>query len=67
MHDLQINHLRLLLIMARIASLIIFPIWALYDLISVLKYIESVSFSDLITVFLNGQVLLICTGLEIVA
>ena len=48
MHDLQINHLRLLLIMARIASLIIFPIWALYDLISVLKYIESVSLSDLI-------------------
>ena len=43
MRDLCLNHLRLLLLMAIIASAMLIPFWALYDLRRVILVIESVS------------------------
>ena len=43
MRDLRLNHLRLLLLMAIIASAMLIPFWALYDLRRVILVIESVS------------------------
>lgn len=41
MRDLRLNHLRLLLLMAIIASAMLIPFWALYDLRRVILVIES--------------------------
>lgn len=43
MRDLQLNHLRLLLLMASIASAMLLPAWALYDLRRIVLVLESVS------------------------
>ena len=43
MKDLHLNHLRLLLLMATIASVMLIPFWALYDLRRIILVIESVS------------------------
>ncbi|XP_020629593.1 solute carrier family 35 member E1-like [Orbicella faveolata] len=41
MRDLQLNHLRLLLLMASIASTMLLPAWALYDLRRIVLVLES--------------------------
>jgi len=41
MRDLHLNHLRLLLLMAVIASVMILPLWALYDLRRIITVIET--------------------------
>ncbi|KAJ7386436.1 hypothetical protein OS493_008564 [Desmophyllum pertusum] len=41
MKDLQLNHLRLLLLMASIASAMLVPAWALYDLRRIIIVLES--------------------------
>lgn len=41
--DLQLNHLRLLLLMASIASAMLVPVWALYDFRRIIIELESVS------------------------
>ena len=43
LRDLQLNHLRLLLLMATIASAMLLPAWALYDLRRIILELESVS------------------------
>lgn len=43
LRDLQLNHLRLLLLMATIASAMLLPTWALYDLRRIILELESVS------------------------
>ncbi|KAL9951237.1 hypothetical protein ACROYT_G043862 [Oculina patagonica] len=40
MRDLQLNHLRLLLLMASIASAMLVPVWALYDLRRIIIELE---------------------------
>ncbi|XP_022800142.1 solute carrier family 35 member E1-like isoform X1 [Stylophora pistillata] len=41
LRDLQLNHLRLLLLMATIASAMLLPVWALYDLRRIILELES--------------------------
>lgn len=43
LRDLQLNHLRLLLLMATIASAMLIPAWALYDLRRIILELDSVS------------------------
>ena len=43
MRDLHLNHLRLLLLMASIASAMLLPAWALYDLRRIVLVLEKVS------------------------
>lgn len=46
MRDLQLNHLRLLSLMAIIASAMLLPFWALYDLRRIIILFEMVSISQ---------------------
>ena len=56
MRDLQLNHLRLLLLMASIASAMLLPAWALYDLRRIVLVLESVSvFSLQIPIYLHNS------------
>jgi len=42
MTDLQLNHLRLLLLMTIMASLMLLPFWALYDLRKIIILVQTV-------------------------